>query len=499
MTLGIRTPTCPMMKHAILFLTAPLLAQLAVLHAIAADFDPCRFGAKPDGQTLCTGPIQQAIDACAAAGGGRVLLQGGCFRSGTLRLKSHVILHLKAGATLAASANLDDFPTTPSRHPSYTGELITGKMFLHAEDAQNIGIEGRGTVDGGGDAWVEGPYGFPSFHHRPRLLHFVACENVQIRGVTFRNSASWTLSFLECRDMVLDGFRIDSRENPDIEQERYANAKGRNTDGVDLIDCQQVRMTNCYINSGDDSIVLKSWSPDKACRDITIANCVVSSNASGIKIGTESAGAFEDIVVQNCTVFDTRCEGLAVLTVDGARIQRVSFSNIALRNIKGDAILVRLGTRNRTYRQDALVNQGMLKDVMFSQIQGTRISSLGNAISGVPGLDIEHVVLRDINLEFEGGGTAEDAQRSVPENEAGYPGVKLFGTLPAYGFFVRHAKGVVMENLRLSFSADDHRPAIVGEAVEGLEISGLQARTLPWIQPVRLPETAPSEKPVPAK
>lgn len=475
------------MKYAILFFALPLLAQIAAPHGLGADFDPSRFGAKPDGQTLCTGPIQQAIDACAAAGGGRVRFQGGCFRSGTLRLKSNVILHLEAGATLAASTNLADFPTAPSRHPSYTGELVTGKMFLHAEDATNIGIEGRGTVDGGGDAWVEGPYGSPSFHHRPRLLHFVACESVQIRGVTFRNSASWTLSFLECRDLVLDGFRIDSRENPDIEQPRYATAKGRNTDGVDLIDCQQVRMANCLINSGDDAIVLKSWSPDKACRDIVIANCVVSSNASGIKIGTESAGAFEDIAVQNCTVFDTRCEGLAVLTVDGARIERVSFSNISLRNIKGDAILVRLGSRNRTYRQEAVVNRGSIQNVMFSQIQGTRISSLGNAISGVPGQDIENVVLRDLNLEFEGGGTVEDARRNVPENETGYPGVKLFGTLPAYGFFVRHAKNVVMENLRLSFSADDHRPAIVGEAVEGLVISGLQARTLPGIEPVRLP------------
>lgn len=473
------------MKSAILCFALPMLAQFAMPHGLGADIDPSRFGAKADGQTLCTGPIQQAIDACAAAGGGRVLFQGGCFRSGTLRLKSNVILHLEAGATLAASTNLADFPTTPSRHPSYTGELVTGKMFLHAEDATHIGIEGRGTVDGGGEAWVEGPYGSPSFHHRPRLLHFVACENVHIRGVTFRNSASWTLSFLECRDLVLDGFRIDSRENLDIEQPRYATAKGRNTDGVDLIDCQQVRMANAFINSGDDAIVLKSWSPDKACRDIVIANCVVSSNASGIKIGTESAGAFEDIAVQNCTVFDTRCEGLAVLTVDGARIERVSFSNISLRNIKGDAILVRLGSRNRTYRQDAVVNRGSIRNVMFSQIQGTRISSLGNAISGVPGQDIENVVLRDINFEFDGGGTVADARRSVPENETGYPGVKLFGTLPAYGFFVRHAKNVVMENLRLSFSADDHRPAIAGEAVEGLVISGLQARVLPGIEPVR--------------
>lgn len=452
-------------------------------------WDVFAHGAKGDGTAMDTVAIQAAIDACHAAGGGRVYLHNGRFRAGTLQLKSNVILHIEAGATLVGSAQVDDYPSAPSRHPSYTGEFVTGKMFLHAEDAHHIGVEGRGTVDGSGDAWSEGPYGSPSFHSRPRLLHFVACENVQIRGVTFRNSGSWTLSFLNCRDLVLDGFRIESRENPDIEKPRFADAKGRNNDGVDLTDCQQVRMANCFINSGDDAIVLKSFSPDGACRDITIANCVVSSNASGIKLGTESAGAFEDIVVQNCTVFDTRCEGLAVLTVDGARIERVSFSNIVLRNIKGDAILVRLGARNRTYRQDAVAKQGSLKDVMFSRIQGSRISNLGNAIAGIPGQPIENVVLRDINLEFTGGGTAEDANRSVPENVGGYPGVRLFGTLPAYGFFVRHATSVVLKNIRLSFATDDHRPAVVCEDVEGLDLSGLKARMLPGIDPVRLIET----------
>lgn len=486
-------------KHSLALFTALLLAPLPALHAAEARFDPCDFGAKADGQTLDTKAIQAAIDACSKSGGGRVYLHKGRFRSGTLRFRSNVILHIEAGATLVGSSSVDDYPSTPSRHPSYTGELVTGKMFLHAEDAHNIGIEGRGTVDGGGDKWIDGPYGSPSFHHRPRLLHFVACEDVQIRGVTFRNSGSWTLSFLECRDMVLDGFRIESRENPDIEKPRHADAKGRNNDGVDLIDCQRVRMSNCFINSGDDSIVLKSWSPEGVCRDITIANCIVSSNASGIKLGTESAGAFEDIVVQNCVVFDTRCEGLAVLTVDGARIARVSFSNIALRNIKGDAILVRLGARNRTYREAVEVKKGSLKNVMFSQIQGTRISSLGNAITGIPGQVIENVVLRDINLEFTGGGTAADAKRNVPENVGGYPGVKLFGTLPAYGFFVRHVKGIVMENVRLSCAEADHRPAIVCDDVDELAIAGLKASTQSGIQPVQLIKSTSYQDPAPVK
>ncbi len=455
----------------------PLIPVAAYAQTNRATFDVRRYGAQGDGQTLDTEAIQQAIDSCHRAGGGKVYLAGGTFVSGTLYLKSYVTLYLEAGAVLRGSNNLEDFPSIPSRYPSYTGTLETNKALIYAEDAQHISIEGRGTIDGNGDHWVDGPYGFPSFSKRPRIIHLRACENVTVRDVTLYNSASWVQSYQSCKNLVIDGITVDSRENKDIEQERYADVPGRNTDGLDLIDCERVRISNCYINSGDDAICLKSFSPDEACRDITISNCVVSSNASGIKIGTETSGRFEDITIQNCVVYDTRRDAISVMSVDGAQIERINISNISLRNIKGAAIFLRLGNRNRTYRDKAGINTLYLKDVIIENIQGTRISAENNnIIAGTTGMPIENVFLRNVNLTFEGGGTAEESYREIPENEQEYPNGLIFGDLPAYGFYIRHAKNVTLDNVQLRFLEEEERPALICDDVEQLEIKGLKAQ-----------------------
>src|SRR5690606_35957373 len=324
------------------------------------------YGAKGDGMTLDSKAIQAVIDACHDAGGGRVYLQNGQFISGTIILKDNVTLEVEAGAVLRASRNLDDFPIMPSKYPSYEGERVTNKMLIYAEDATRISIIGRGTIDGGGDYWVDGPYEKPSFSGRPRIIHFRGCADVQVRDVTLYNSASWVQSYQSCRNVVISGITLDSRENKDIEKERYADVPGRNTDGLDLVDCNFVRISDCFINSGDDAICLKSFSPDESCSNITITNCVVSANASGIKIGTETAGKMEDIVIANCVVFDTRGDAIAVMTVDGSRIKRVNVSNITMRNIKGSAIFVRLGARLRPYRKQAVMNTPVLEDISIT-------------------------------------------------------------------------------------------------------------------------------------
>ncbi|RRA98087.1 glycoside hydrolase family 28 protein [Larkinella rosea] len=472
-----------------------LLAVSGFAQKPSGVWDVFATGAKGDGKTMDTKAIQIAIDRCHAAGGGKVYLHNGTFLSGTIYLKSNVTLYVEAGAILLGSADVNDYPSTASKYPAYGGELVTEKMLIYAEEAHHIAITGRGIIDGRGDDF-NGPYLSPSFSGRPRILHFRNCDNIQVRDITLRNSGSWVQFYQSCRNMVIDGITVDSRENKDIEKPRHADAKGRNTDGMDLVDCQLVRVSNCFINSGDDAICLKSLSPTESCRDITITNCIVSSNASGIKIGTETSGAFEDITVQNCTVFDTRVDAISIMTVDGARIERVTIANISVRNVKGTAIFVRLGARNRTYRKNAQATAGMLKDVLIENVQGTRIGGYGCSITGIPGFPVENITLKQIRLRFDGSNiplrSDDDTRKTapieppvvnpmVPEKTDAYPRGEMFGRLPAYGFYIRHGRNVALENLSLDYAGEENRSAIVAEDVDALQIRDLKAKASPKV------------------
>jgi len=471
-------------------LTVSLLIA-AICYSQPGTFDPLDYGAKGDGLSIDTKAIQAAIDACHSAGGGKVYLHNGQFVSGTIYLKSNVVLDIEAGAVLRCSNHLNDFPVIISKYPSYTGKFVTNKMLIYAEDAKNIAITGKGTIDGNGDHWAEGPYGSPSFSKRPRIIHFRACEKILLRDVTLYNSASWVQSYQSCRMLNIDGITVDSRPNKDIEKPRFATVQGRNNDGLDLIDCQQVRISNCYINSGDDGICLKSFSPDEGCRDIAISNCIVSTNASGIKIGTETSGAFEDITIQNCVVYDTRGDAIGLMTVDGARIERITISGISMRNIKGSAIFIHLGIRNRTYRENAMIKTPILKDIIIENIQGKQISSEhGCSVSGIKNTPVKNIVLKNISLEFEGEGKAEESYRQIPDMDNNYPYGSMFGTLPAYGFFIRHVNNITLDNVLVGFNKEDGRPALFCDEVIGLEIYNLKANgTMQTPELIRLVNT----------
>lgn len=423
-------------------------------------FDVRSFGAVGDGVTLDTQAIQKAVDACAEAGGGSVYLQRGTFLSGTIRLKSNVTLRVEAGATLLGSTNIEDYPDiTPAIIYLYRARFT--KYLIYAEKAENIGLAGRGVIDG------QGKY-FPARHGddkgRPYILRFSECKNVRVENLTFRDSARWLSHYLACENVTINRITIHSKIR-------------ENRDGIDVDSCQDVRISNCRIDTGDDAIVLKATT-ERPCRRVTITNCTLSSLASALKLGTESNGGFEDIAISNCVVHDTGYSGIAVEMVDGGALDRVTVTNITMRDVKSP-IFVRLGNRARPIPDLPPPGMGSLRNVIISNVQATGADTMGCSITGIPGYPVENVTLSNIRIESSGGGTAKDADRDIPEKIDAYPSGKMFGTLPAYGFFCRHAKNLRLHNVDLTFDEDDQRPAIVCDDVHDLDIFSLRADVSP--------------------
>ncbi len=408
-------------------------------------------GAAGDGMRYDGKAIQDAIDTCAAAGGGTVYFPAGTYLTGTLFLKSRITLHLEAGAILLGSKRLEHYPRTIPALRSYT-DNYTEKSLLYGEGLEDIGIQGHGTVKGQGAAF-QGPYKV-----RPYLMRLIDCRRVSVSGVKLADSPMWVLHCLGCEDVNIRGITIRSRVN-------------HNNDGIDVDCCRRVRISDCDIWSGDDAIVLKSTSAHPTT-DVTITNCVLSSDCNALKMGTESNGGFQNIAISNCAVYDTRLAGLALEIVDGGVMDRVSISGIVMKNVTAP-IFVRLGNRARPFEEGGTKpGVGRMRNVSISDIQATGAGKTGCAISGIPGRPIEDLSLRGIRLEFPGGGVPGDATREIPENENQYPEHNMFGTLPAYGLYCRHVRNLALSELDIRCVQQEARPALTCDDVEKLRLFG---------------------------
>jgi polygalacturonase len=406
-------------------------------------FDVVEAGATGAGKSLDTRAVQKAIDTCAQQGGGTVYFPPGRYLCGTLTLRSGVYLHLDAGSVLVGATGLENYPDRVPAFRSFT-DTYTTKSLIYAEKAENIGIEGRGAIDGQGKAF-EGPY-----KRRPYTLRFIECRNVAVEGITIRDSPMWVQHYLACDNVAIRGIAVHSRVN-------------HNNDGIDIDCCDRVRISDCDIWSGDDAIVFKSTA-GRVCRNVTVTNCVLSTLCNALKLGTESNGGFEDIVVSNCTVYDTRLAGIAIEMVDGGVMDRVCFSNITMNGV-GAPLFVRLGDRGRPFTENGPKQPaGTMRNIIVTNVQATRAGRRGCAISGIPGHNIEHLTLENLRFQFEGGGKKIDTP--VPEYPDKYPEFGMFGELPAYGFYCRHARDLQMRNVQLTTARPDPRPAMMSVDVE---------------------------------
>lgn len=427
----------------------------------AATYNIRDYGARGDGSTKDTAAIQAAIDAAAKQGGGTVLLPQGNYLSGTVHLRSSITLELSAGATLIASPDESDFakheplpfqPVDDRETTYFRYALLTGENLHH------VSIHGPGVIDGN-----------RSKRGGPKPIALKKCERVSIRGVTIRNAPNYAISFLGCEDVDLDGVRILNGFS----------------DGIDL-DCSRfARVSNCYVDSWDDAICLKSsqaLGAPHSTEHVTVSNCVLRTSCNNLKLGTESRGGFKSIAVSNCTMLRRETgrrpiSGLAIESVDGAAIDGVTVSNITMQDV-GTPIFVRLGNRGRGMHPPA---PGTLGNVAISNIVAVG-GSLASSIAGLAGHPVRNISLADINLTMNGGGDFTNI--NVPELPDKYPEANMFGQLPAHSLYARHVEGLTLRNVRTRWVKPDQRPALVLDDVMDLEISGFHSDVSGAPQPV---------------
>ena len=426
-------------------------ALVALLGAARAEqiFNVHDFGAKGDGAASDTEAIQQAIDTCSGKGGGVVDLPPGKYVSGTILLKDNTLIRLETNAVLLGSLNIQDYQA-PDKFRSGNGAEM-GYCFIGAVRAKNIVIEGGGVIDGRGkELLASRPKGVNA---RPFLARFVGCDGVSVRGVYLQGPAAWTMHFSQCKNVRAEHVVIHSRGLP-------------NNDGMDIDSSEDVHIQNCEVDSGDDSICLKTTST-VPCRNIEVSDCDLTSHWAAIKFGTESVANFEDVTITHCRIHDTQGGGIKLFSVDGANVRNVLISGLVMDQVNFP-IFIRLGARLKTFRQfDEPREVGSITNVIIRDLQVRATSPIGIMISGIPGHTVNGVTLENIDLDLPGGGTRVQAAAILPEAEAAYPEITMFGKLfPASGIWARHVAGLKVDGVKLHLAAPDLRPAIFCQEAE---------------------------------
>jgi polygalacturonase len=418
-------------------------------------YDIRDFGAVGDSRTLNTTTIQSAIDQCHTDGGGTVTIAQGSYVTGTIYLKSHVHLHLEAGATLLGSPDIADY-TTDTHKQMYKAETHMDRCLIFARDATGIGIGGAGTIDGQGQQGNFPNAGDPG-GNRPMLIRLLNCSNIRMRDITLVRPASWTSAWLYCSDIVVEGIRIHSRVNG-------------NGDGLDFDGCTDVRVSNCSFDTSDDSICLQTSRPDRPCRDIVVTNCTFCSKWAGMRIGLLSLANFENVAVSNCVFRDIDDAGLKIQLCEGAEMKRMLFSDLVMENVPRPVFMTFGQQRACTDAPDGVAPMQAMGDMVFSNILVDATACGKDAafiFTGLPGHPIEDLTLRNITMTAAGGGTTEDANAELAELDLAaignhWPEYTCFGTtVPAYGMYFRHVRSLAMSQIRLRTTAPDQRPDIL--------------------------------------
>ncbi|HEY3854671.1 MAG TPA: glycosyl hydrolase family 28-related protein [Verrucomicrobiae bacterium] len=459
-------------RSVALFLLLMLFARAQAV-SVDGQFNIASYGAKPDGRTLNTKAINQAIRDCSSSGGGTVEFPAGKYLSGSIDLLENVTLRLEAGAVLVGSTNLADYAMekAPNGEPSRAG-LIT------ARNANNIAITGRGIIEGNGMFFVDpiklkmieegsdfdkkytrqgDDYMNPKYgtrdgpldpQDRPNnLIRIFNCTNILITGVTIQNSPIWTIHFVQCERVNVTSVSINSFGS---------GRRVPNDDGVDFSDCKCAHMSDCDIQDGDDGIVVLGG------EKITVDNCTLSSRSAGVRVGFAS-GEIRDCVFANLVIFDSN-RGISVDVRGTNSIENVLFSDIVIQTRlgtghwwgKGEPIRVSARPWNPKVSQI-----GHIRNVRFRNI--TADSESGIVVYGSDQSIIKNLVFEGVKVRLKNGPLQQSYGGNFDLRGCRDVAAAIFAhEIPA--FYCRYAEGVKIDGLEVEWAADS--PAFFSSAIQ---------------------------------
>lgn len=353
------------------------------------------YGAVGDGAANDAPAIQRAIDACHAAGGGRVVVPaGGTYRSGSIVLRSHVELHLERGATLKASAEWSDITARRSVSALTAGvaqDAPQSGIFITAEGATDVAITGGGTIDGSGPEYAVRvhPEIYEMSHERPFTVFLVGCDRVLISDVRIVDGALWTVRLSGCTDVRIAGISIAN------------DMRVPNADGIDIDRCKGVRISDCLIVAPDDAICLKAseeFSEYGACEDVTVTNCVVETRSSGLVVGVDATSPIRNVTFDSCVVRASN-RGLSLSMGQDSVFENIVFSNIVVETRffaekwwgSGEPIYV-----HALPWQDSV---GTIRKVLFSNIRARSENGV-YVVGHAPG-SVCDIVFSDVRIELD--------------------------------------------------------------------------------------------------
>ena len=476
-------------------LSALMLCLCSVLNAAESGknfFNVRDFGAIGDGKNLDSPAIDKAIIAAAEAGGGTVLVPAGTYLSGSIHLQSNIHLLIDAGANILGAPQAlnayDETETFPGIAYQDGGHCYFHNSLIWGENLTNVFITGHGTINGDGldrnpkildEMCGYGHFPTPNTKTYPpvrignKSIALKLCRNVLIRDITIYHGGHFAILVTGCDNLTIDNVTIDT-----------------NRDGMDLDCCRNTVVSNCRVNSPiDDGICPKSTcalGEIRITENLTIVNCQVSGFVEGtlldgtmkpaknglgrIKFGTEASGGFRNCTVANCTF--RSCRGLALEEVDGGILENITINNLAMTDVPDYAIYLTTGKRNRS---PSVTGPSRMRNILISNVIADGVGKMsGIQMMGLPEQPIEGVRLENIRLTSHGGGTEKDAAINPKELGNGYPEPGKIGTLPAYGIYARHIKGLELANISVNFITNDLRSAATFVDVQGLEIDNFK-------------------------